>query len=92
MRLNRILYLYYKYPLAYKTYFYTLGPSRSNGRLINTWVIKQLQLLEETNGEEGNYININTTSLEEFTYTNMNQMFCFSSQSVIDWKVIITIN
>ena len=67
---------------------FSSGPSHSNGRLINTWIIKQIKLLEETNGEEGSYMKIDTSVLEDFTYTNMNQIFCFSSQSVLNWKVV----
>ena len=52
------------------------------------WRIDQHHLYKDSRGEEGNYIEIETVVKSEFTYSDMHNVFCFSSQTISDWEVI----
>ena len=57
----------------------------------NTWVIKQMNLYRDSEGEHGNYIKIETAVIPNFSYASMHEVFCLSSQRVLNWKVQVLI-
>ena len=46
-----------------------------------------MNLFEDSDGEQGNYIKIETEVINKFDYRQMHEVFCLSSQTVLDWKV-----
>ena len=50
-----------------------------------------MNLFEDSDGEQGNYIKIETEVIQKFDYRQMHEVFCLSSQTVLDWKVSSTI-
>ena len=46
-----------------------------------------MNLFEDSDGEHGNYIKIETEVIQKFDYRQMHEVFCLSSQTVLDWKV-----
>ena len=46
-----------------------------------------MNLFEDSDGEQGNYIKIETEVIQKFDYRQMHEVFCLSSQTVLDWKV-----
>ena len=50
-----------------------------------------MNLFEDSDGEQGNYIKIETEVIQKFDYRQMHEVFCLSSQTVLDWKVNVNI-
>lgn len=50
-----------------------------------------MNLFEDSDGEQGNYMKIETEVIEKFDYRQMHEVFCLSSQTVLDWKVNVNI-
>ena len=59
------------------------GPEKVGNQPRVKWVAKLLK----NDDEDGNYLSIETELPSTIKYENMDQVFCFSSQTVSGWKV-----
>ena len=59
------------------------GPEKVGNQPRVKWVVKVLK----NDDEDGNYLTIDTELPSTIKYENMDQVFCFSSQTVSGWKV-----